>query len=99
MSRIPIPVDCSDCGVCCLHVGVPPFVGAEIERLPETLLAEMSMARWFRWPEHGPCAWYDAATKKCIHHEHRPQICRDFEVGCEVCVEFRRMAGVTSTSA
>lgn len=37
-----------------------------------------------------PCLWYDEETKRCRHHEHRPTICREFEVGEEACVEWRK---------
>jgi Fe-S-cluster containining protein len=36
-----------------------------------------------------PCLWYDAAAKRCRHHEHRPAVCREFEVGGEDCLRFR----------
>ncbi|MAI32512.1 MAG: hypothetical protein CMM07_12680 [Rhodopirellula sp.] len=37
----------------------------------------------------GPCVWYDAARRCCKHHEHRPQVCRDFSVGGKGCLEWR----------
>ncbi|MGI9465925.1 MAG: YkgJ family cysteine cluster protein [Rubripirellula sp.] len=37
----------------------------------------------------GPCVWYDAASRRCKHHEHRPQVCRDFSVGGKGCLEWR----------
>ena len=37
----------------------------------------------------GPCVWYDTARRCCKHHEHRPQVCRDFSVGGKGCLEWR----------
>lgn len=36
-----------------------------------------------------PCLWYDTETKKCQFYEHRPSICREFEVGSETCLKIR----------
>lgn len=38
----------------------------------------------------GPCCWFDMETRRCQHHEHRPQVCRDFETGSHLCWEWRR---------
>ena len=37
----------------------------------------------------GPCVWYDAERRCCKHHQHRPQVCRDFAVGGDGCLEWR----------
>jgi Fe-S-cluster containining protein len=37
-----------------------------------------------------PCIWYDEGARRCKHHEHRPQVCREFEVGGEDCPRIRR---------
>lgn len=36
-----------------------------------------------------PCLWYDAEARRCRHYEHRPQVCREFEVGEEDCLRLR----------
>ncbi|MEM7457722.1 MAG: YkgJ family cysteine cluster protein [Planctomycetota bacterium] len=38
----------------------------------------------------GPCFWLDMETRQCKHHEHRPRVCRDFEIGCSQCHDWRR---------
>ncbi|TWU00803.1 YkgJ family cysteine cluster protein [Stieleria varia] len=38
----------------------------------------------------GRCTWLDAKTNQCLHHEHRPQVCRDFEVGRSQCLAWRQ---------
>jgi len=35
------------------------------------------------------CFWFDMESRKCKHHEFRPRVCRDFEVGSEPCIEWR----------
>ncbi len=37
------------------------------------------------------CSWLDPTTRLCKHHEHRPQVCRDFDIGCQQCVAWRRV--------
>ncbi|QDV46899.1 Flagellin N-methylase [Stieleria neptunia] len=37
----------------------------------------------------GPCTWLDLETKQCRHHQHRPQVCRDFAVGSVGCLQWR----------
>lgn len=46
------------------------------------------------WPEEAPCFWYDAAARRCKHHDARPQICRDFGPGSEECGEAREREGI-----
>ncbi len=41
----------------------------------------------------GPCTWLDPETKLCRHHEHRPQVCRDFEIGSQGCLDWRAAKG------
>lgn len=46
------------------------------------------------WPDDAPCFWFDQATGRCKHYEARPEICRDFEVGCDDCLRYREEAGI-----
>jgi uncharacterized protein len=41
-------------------------------------------------PEECPCVWLDEQNNRCRFHEHRPGICRDFEIGSEECLNHRR---------
>ncbi len=43
--------------------------------------------------EPGPCCWLDPTTRKCRWYEHRPEICRDFELGGESCLRKRERWG------
>ena len=64
-------------------------------QLPASLRAELQAhIREYRAPKPGQldlaCIWLDPTTRVCKHHEHRPQICRDFEIGSAPCLEWRR---------
>lgn len=39
--------------------------------------------------DDGPCLWLDPETNRCKHYEIRPDICRNFEVGGEDCLNWR----------
>lgn len=85
-------ISCDDCGKCCKTIGTPPFLGFEIFELPESLRSEV--INWMnndqeREYSNLPCYWFDQATLKCINYEHRPALCRDFEVGSDSCIKFR----------
>lgn len=62
-------------------------------RLPEHLRAELEsfVANYsVRDRELAPpCFWLDMNTRRCKHHEHRPRVCRDFEIGSRGCREWR----------
>ena len=133
--ELPLVAECRGCGVCCLHMGYPPFIrpvapiSLEEIDLDEQLSAEIAVDPlrrqdllrgragekwWFLLPEDlreeledyiahyqpknyggnvetldGPCCWFDTETRRCQHHEHRPNVCRDFETGSQQCHEWR----------
>jgi Fe-S-cluster containining protein len=106
---LPVITSCDGCGACCQVVTRPPFVrrfdrsGEEAwERLRwdrpglwAELLADDEERRESGGPYYGtPCLWYDAATRRCRHYEHRPQACRDFQMGGIDCRDARRRAGI-----
>jgi len=45
-------------------------------------------------PRGGVCLWLDESTGGCRHYEHRPSICREFEMGSEECHSWREEYGV-----
>lgn len=73
---------------------------ARLLAMPAQLRAEL--AAYYADPDrpaHGHCWWFDAAAGRCRHHEHRPQVCRDFETGGRDCREIRafvRLRGYNS---
>ena len=40
------------------------------------------------------CIWFDQNTMQCRHHEHRPSVCREFQIGSEDCVGWREQFGL-----
>jgi Fe-S-cluster containining protein len=85
---------CDGCGVCCTEQNIPPYLD-EIDFIPVELQREVYEARKIEAALEGkPCIWQDPVTRKCIHHEHRPNICREYEVGGELCLEIRQRLGV-----
>ena len=70
---------------------------ADVERLqslPAAALAELReyMVRLLNGAEQDDpaCIWLDSATMQCRYHEHRPSICREFELGTAECIEWRK---------
>lgn len=41
-------------------------------------------------PRNGICLWFDEVNRTCKHYDLRPSICRDFEVGSEGCLNWRK---------
>lgn len=101
-STLPIAVDCGGCGVCCMHMGYPAYLH-DLETQPDethwtNLPSELKeqllryIANYVTPAESeldGPCVWLDLNSRRCKHHEHRPKVCRDFEVGSQGCLEWR----------
>lgn len=95
---------CENCGACCMGMGFPPFGVAdwdaedsEYQALQEDLRHELDRI----WDDRGirsfagsACCWFDPATRRCKHYEHRPAVCRDFEPGNLICLEDRALRGV-----
>lgn len=42
-----------------------------------------------RVSRYSPCVWFDPIARQCRHYEHRPEICRNFEVGSPACGRWR----------
>lgn len=99
MKSLPV-VSCNDCGACCRHMVFPPFVPfdeADEWDIPKSLKKELRhFIRNIRptLPESYPCCWLDLTTMKCRHHEYRPSICRDYELGGEDCLITRQEYGI-----
>ena len=96
-------ITCNGCGVCCMHMGSPPFIPSEESRLPPEIKASLDAVREtqrLQYQTHGtdytPCGWFDMETRQCRHHEHRPDVCREFEVGSEYCRNMRKDAGLSA---
>ena len=88
---------CRDCGACCAEMNSPPFMpehfdGTELNALPvdvrEDFLDGMRARNRDDWPDNVPCFWL-TDDLRCKHYNHRPEICREFEVGSEACQGWR----------
>lgn len=98
-ARLPLPLletpavtTCAGCGVCCTEQPLPPFLD-DIDLIPPDLQREVLELQKMEnelWERGAPCTWFDPRTKGCIHHEHRPNICREYEIGGELCLEIRQ---------
>ena len=100
LSVIAPEVTCEGCGICCMHMAVPPYSDEEEAALPKSVRSAyraVVRTRDLQWQVHGtdyiPCGFFDHETRRCRHYEHRPEVCRDFEVGGEYCVNMRIDAG------
>jgi Fe-S-cluster containining protein len=106
---LPLIASCDGCGACCRVVTSPPFVRVfdgdgedawerlrrERPDLVAEILADGRARRAAGGPSYGtPCLWYDAATARCRHYDHRPRACRAFAVGGDDCRDARRRAGI-----
>ena len=93
--------ECKGCGACCRHVGHPMFVRAGFfdsepageeawQNLPEDLKREVSdYLDALDGDDLGEsCIWLEP-DGTCRHYEHRPRVCREFEVGGESCLSVR----------
>lgn len=68
---------------------LPPEAISELRDYLKNLLAGNK-------PEDPACIWLKKQTMRCRYHEHRPMICRDFEVGSEDCLAWRHQYNVDS---
>jgi Fe-S-cluster containining protein len=86
-----------------LHVVVMPQIATdEDSKLPDaikTSLAAVRETRRLQYQAHGtdytPCGWFDMESRQCRHHVHRPDVCREFEIGSEYCRNMRKDAGLS----
>lgn len=65
---------------------------SEVKDLPQELKDEL--LRYKPSKTDHVCIWFDKQTKGCKYYEHRPSICRDFEVGSPECHSWRRYYGL-----
>ena len=85
-----------------MHMGYPAFVLGTAKHpaeenwrsLPDDLKQELDqfVASYPTRPSgqlDGPCFWFDQKTRGCKHYDHRPRVCRDFQVGAAECLGWR----------
>jgi len=92
MTAISDPYNCLSCGCCCLQIGMPPFSGLEIIRLPKAV-REVIKFHWRNDPDRpkgNPCYFFNFKTGKCAIYNYRPKICREYTAGSEDCKKIRK---------
>lgn len=97
MSDLPIIESCDDCGACCLQTPIPPFEPGEeaVKNVPETFLtAVRERIQQGQQFEVQPCVWFDSVSRRCLHYDFRPDNCRKFEIGSDLCRISRWDAGL-----
>jgi uncharacterized protein len=74
-----------------MQQGHPPYTDDELQFVPYELLAPLNeyLAALSDEDFGQPCLWLDEDTRECLHYDHRPQVCRDFERGGAACVDLR----------
>lgn len=79
---------CRQCGACCAFISIPPFREDELDQLPADI---QQVVDWYtqndriRPKSPVPCYFFDMTHRVCLIHEHKPQMCRDFEPGGPAC--------------
>ncbi len=71
---------------------------ARLRSLPDEAIAELrsyiqQLLDGVKRPDRA-CIWLDRSTMRCRYHEYRPMICRDFEVGSDDCIGWRKAYGI-----
>ena len=72
--------------------GFSPLVSGTNQSEWESYVADYRLPDYGSDPQSfdGPCIWLDLDSRRCKHHEFRPRVCRDFEIGSSGCRQWRR---------
>lgn len=81
---------CAGCGKCC-HLVVELRDGDDV---PEALVVEHAGVRCMDQRANGACVALDPETFYCTVYAQRPQVCRDFQRGSDLCLTILRKYGV-----
>lgn len=85
---LPIIKSCDHCSACCRQTPIPPFQPGEEECWevpPDWLVPVRQRLAADQQFELLPCVWLDQSSNRCLHYEHRPQACRDFQINSDLC--------------
>lgn len=86
--------DCRTCGACCKGLEVDLGFGDDI---PEALVKDDRLFGLLMRTRKGRCIAFRGTIgekARCSIYEDRPQVCRDFEPGCDTCLYARRREGL-----
>lgn len=86
-------LDCSTCMACCLYESLLP-----VEQIPSLSDELKEEANQIIETNFERCVWLVITQDglesdpcgKCLHYDLRPQVCRDFKVGGEMCLKARK---------
>ena len=81
--------NCDGCGACCRNQPFPPFTQRDGDDLPGHIVDELLGAG--KREDSDACLWLDEVTGRCKHYEYRPMLCREFELGGDVCLYAREL--------
>lgn len=76
---------CQRCGTCCRRQPTPPFrLGyPELADHPELRDEIVRYLESDQFDDNAPCLWL--TPDGCKHYDLRPEICREYEPGCDSC--------------
>jgi uncharacterized protein len=100
LPTFPLEIDpdvaCSACDAVCCRLEVMLLGDNEV---PEHLTSEDEWGGWtMRRLDDGWCAALNRNDMRCTIYEHRPFICRDYQMGDSDCVEERRRYASTAAN-
>lgn len=90
-----IVIDCRTCGACCK--GFTVDVEAQDEGVPVSMTKEDPLFGLVMRERNGQCIALSGMVGErvwCRIYEDRPQVCRDFFQGCELCHKARELSGL-----
>jgi hypothetical protein len=84
--------NCLECGACCRAFGIVEVTALDIG-VPQRLTAETELGYRRMKTESFTCCCL-GEHNICLIYLNRPQVCRRFEVGGELCLMARKREGI-----
>lgn len=99
-TKLPTVDDCSHCGVCCLHMGYPPYLGMNGEKpepaweaMPNDLKQELLEFKAVYEQSHrdrdGQGSHSDQLDSACVWFDQSTKACKHHEFRPKVCRDFQ----------
>ena len=92
INAAPTPVTCANCQACCcqLEVRIVTDTGVPFNFIAYDKWGSEVMKR----ADDGWCEALDRNTLMCSIYEHRPLVCREFEMASDECITERELASI-----